>query len=324
MTRATSSLVISRSLPATATTPRLLKDRTCEPEIPTHERDIWTPAMISASSAARLMASIVASTLMMLPLRVPRLAAAPFPMTSRAPPGPCSPMRTQILDVPMSQATRKDSGLDIRPLRFPSETIPCAIGADENQPIGKTEIDGPSLPPTTLDESSRVQQRANLTRSVCTNNANRFSKDRIHHTESPVGERGDFRERGDVLGQGAAKVFEQAHGLREHAALARQDHVLGPVAPRIVGRDRTALGPDKPEPPFLPVEGDGLALGDADREPVGEALGQGRALDPRMSGDPAGERSEVESDEVDAPPRRDQKQDLLRARPRVTGDLEAV
>jgi hypothetical protein len=31
--------------------------------------------MISASSAARLIASIVASTLMMLPLRVPRFAA---------------------------------------------------------------------------------------------------------------------------------------------------------------------------------------------------------------------------------------------------------
>ena len=114
MTRATSSLEISRSLPATATTPRLLKDRTWEPEIPTQEREIWTPAMISASSAARLIASIVASTLMMLPLRVPRLAAAPLPITSSEPPAFCSPIRTQILEVPMSQATRKDSGLDIQ------------------------------------------------------------------------------------------------------------------------------------------------------------------------------------------------------------------
>src|SRR5262245_24567001 len=113
MTRPTSSLEISRSLPATATTPRLLKDRTWDPEIPTQEREIWTPAMISASSAARLMASIVASTLMMLPLRVPRFAAAPLPMTSSEPPAFGSPMRTQIFEVPMSQATRKDSGLDM-------------------------------------------------------------------------------------------------------------------------------------------------------------------------------------------------------------------
>src|SRR5262245_40274647 len=134
--------------------------------MPTQEREIWTPAMISASSAARLIASIVASTLMMLPLRVPRLAAAPLPMTSRAAPGFCSPMRTQILEVPMSQATRKDSGFDIKAPRFPSETIPCAIGAHENQPIGKTEIDDPSLPPATLHEPTRVQQSANLARGV--------------------------------------------------------------------------------------------------------------------------------------------------------------
>ena len=70
--------------------------------------------MISASSAARLIASIVASTLMMLPLRVPRLAAAPLPMTSSEPLAFCSPIRTQILEVPMSQATRKFSGLAIR------------------------------------------------------------------------------------------------------------------------------------------------------------------------------------------------------------------
>ena len=113
MTRATSSRVISRSLPATATTPRLLKERTFDPETPTQARAIWTPAMISASSAARLIASIVASTLTMLPLRVPRLAAAPLPMTSSVPLAFCSPISTQILDVPMSQATRKFSGLAI-------------------------------------------------------------------------------------------------------------------------------------------------------------------------------------------------------------------
>jgi len=40
-----------------------------------------------------------------------RLAAAPFPMTSNPPWAFCSPIRTQILEVPMSQATRKFSGL---------------------------------------------------------------------------------------------------------------------------------------------------------------------------------------------------------------------
>ena len=72
----TSSRLISRSFPDTATTPRLLNERTFDPETPTQALEIWTPAMISASSAARLIASIVASTLTMFPLRVPRLAAA--------------------------------------------------------------------------------------------------------------------------------------------------------------------------------------------------------------------------------------------------------
>src|SRR5262244_2604994 len=104
---------MARSFPATATTPRLLNERTFEPETPTHARAIWTPAMISASSAARLIASIVASTLTMLPFRFSRLAEAPLPMTSREPLAPCSPIKTQILDVPMSQETRKLSGLAI-------------------------------------------------------------------------------------------------------------------------------------------------------------------------------------------------------------------
>src|SRR5262252_9030207 len=212
MTRVTSSLVISRSLPETATTPRLLKERTCEPESPTQAREIWTPAMISASSAARLIASIVASTLMMLPLRVPRLAEAPLPMTSSEPPAFCSPMRMQTLEVPMSQATRKFSGLAIRGSR-PSETIPCAVGADENDAIGKTKIDGPRLPPATLHETPRLEQRANLGRRVGPQHANRFSKDRIHHTESPVGERGDFRERRNVIRSRGAQLREESDGL---------------------------------------------------------------------------------------------------------------
>src|SRR5262245_18174358 len=163
--------------------------------------------MISASSAARLMASIVASTLMMLPFRVPRLAAAPLPMTSRDPAALGSPMRTQIFEVPMSQATRKDSGFDItcagsRTCRVEggtSETIPCAVGAHQNDAIGKTKIDGPCLPPATFDETARFEQRTNLLRGVGPKNANRPSKDRIHHTESAVRERSDFGERREVL-----------------------------------------------------------------------------------------------------------------------------
>src|SRR5215475_6771386 len=248
MTRATSSLVISRSFPATATTPRLLKDRTWEPEIPAQAREIWTPAMISASSAARLMASMVASTLMMLPLRVPRLAEAPLPMTSSAPAAFCSPMRTQILEEPISQATRKFSGLAItRPGGGTSETIPCAVRADENDAIGKTKIDGPRLPPATLNEPPRLEQCANLRRRIRPLHANRLSKDRIHHTESPVGERGDFRERDDVVRTRAPQIFDQPDGFGKPAALTRHDDVLGAIPAGIVRRDRAAVRPDPPE-----------------------------------------------------------------------------
>src|SRR6185369_17455339 len=150
---------------------------------PTHDREIWTPAMISASSAALLIASIVASTLTMFPLRVPRLAAAPLPMTSSVPLAFCSPIRTQILEVPMSQATRKFSGLDIRrdglrlvqgprskvqgsdgtgveatsisglpwTLDFGlwtfSKGVPGAVCAFEHDSIRESKIYGPCLPP---------------------------------------------------------------------------------------------------------------------------------------------------------------------------------
>src|SRR5215471_2208539 len=169
--------------------------------------------MISASSAARLIASIVASTLMMLPLRVPRLAEEPLPITSSAPAAFCSPIKTQIFEEPMSQATRKFSGLAIRRPDLASETIPCAVRADENDAIGKSEIDGPRLPPATLNERACIEQRANLCRRIRPLHANRLSKDRIHHTESPVGERGDFRERGDVIRARAPQIFDQSDGL---------------------------------------------------------------------------------------------------------------
>src|SRR5689334_1931257 len=281
MTRATSSLVISRSLPATATTPRLLKDRTCDPEMPTQAREIWTPAMISASSAARLMASMVASTLMMLPLRVPRFAQAPLPMTSRVPEAFCSPMRTQILEVPMSQATRNPSGFDIATATS-SETIPCAVGADENDAIRKAEIDGPCLPPAILNETARLEQRANLPRGIHPKNAHRSPEDCVHHTETPVRERGDFRELSEILGRARAQILEKSHGLGKASTVARQDDVLGAIAAGVVRSDEVALGADPPEGLAVPVERDRAPLDDAHRELVREALRQRHAFDPRL------------------------------------------
>ena len=58
----------------------------------------------------------------------------------------------------------------------PLETVPRAVRADENDAIGKTEIDGPRLPPATLNETARLEQRANLLRSVGPKNANRPSE----------------------------------------------------------------------------------------------------------------------------------------------------
>src|SRR6476659_6835113 len=201
MTRATASLVISRSLPATATTPRLLKERTFEPEAPTQARAICTPAMISASSAARLIASIVASTLTMLPLRVPRLAAAPLPMTSSVPLEFCSPISTQIFVVPMSHETRKFSGLAISPPTVDSsERAPRSVGAFENDAVRKTQVYGSRLPTPTDDEVPHLQQRADLLRGVTPENSNRPPKDGIHHTETAVGQCINFRQRGEILG----------------------------------------------------------------------------------------------------------------------------
>ena len=53
----------------------------------------------------------------------------------------------------MSQATRKFSGLAIRRPDLASETIPRAVRADENDAIRKSEIDGPRLPPATLNRT---------------------------------------------------------------------------------------------------------------------------------------------------------------------------
>src|SRR6266508_479760 len=353
MTRATSSLVISRSLPATATTPRLLKERTFDPEAPTQARAICTPAMISASSAARLIASIVASTLTIFPLRVPRLAAAPLPMTSSAPLAPCSPIKTQILEVPMSQATRKLSGFAIfrtpeagrwkaedgrrrtcpgpaSDCRLPtaacrvSQGIPGAVSAFEQDPIRETKVYGPRLPPAILNETPRFQERADLLRSVKPENSNRPSKDGIHHTETSVGECSNFGERGKIFGTAKAKVFQESDGFRQSVALAGHEHVLGLVGSRIVRSDRQAPGVEPPELPRFPQQGDRFDFHDANGKTVGKLLGECHALDPGEVLEPPGERREVERDEVRGPPRLESLQDLFGARAGVAGDVEPV
>src|SRR5512132_1215210 len=226
MTRAPSSLVISRSLPATATTPRLLKDRTEEPETPTQARAICTPAMISASSAARLIASIVASTLTILPLRVPRFAEAPLPMTSSVPFEFCSPISTQIFVVPMSQETRKFSGFAIRvPTGLSSERAPRSVGAFQNDAVRKTQVYGSRLPTPTDDEVPHLQQRPDLFRGVTPEHSNRPSTDGIHHTENAVGQCINFRERGEILREARAKILEQRYELGRRARVRGNEHV---------------------------------------------------------------------------------------------------
>ena len=248
--------------------------------------------MISASSAARLIASIVASTLMMLPLRVPRLAAAPLPMTSSAPCGVLLADQDADLGGPDVAGDEEVLGLghqrpgvdgDVGRRRGPSsETIPCAVGADEHDSIGKTEIDGPRLPPATLNETARFEQRANLLRSVPPKNSNRPSKDRIHHTETSVGQRGDFRERGKILGRRGAQIFEQTDGFGQ-SARARRSRARtrsGRLADR---RERSGGRPAPSHQRRSPsrVERDRPPLGDADRETVGKSLRRASRARPR-------------------------------------------
>ena len=101
-----SSREISRFFAATATTCRLLKDLTAGPATPTTARSIWAPAMISASSVARLIAATVAGTSMIAPLRAPLWAAVPLPMMSIFPDASDSAMRAHTFVDPMSRLTR--------------------------------------------------------------------------------------------------------------------------------------------------------------------------------------------------------------------------
>ena len=82
--RRTSSRVISRFLPATAITPRLLKPLMCGPDSARWTESISTPAISSASSIAFLIESTAASRLTTTPRRMPRDSATPSPTMSSA------------------------------------------------------------------------------------------------------------------------------------------------------------------------------------------------------------------------------------------------
>src|SRR4029079_265388 len=123
-----------------------------------------------------------------------------------------------------------------------SETVPRGVRADENDAIGKPEIDGPCLPPATLYETARFDQRVNLLGRIRPKNTNRLSKERIHHTEPPIGERGDFRERGKILGPLRAQILQQADRVGKRSPVAGENHVLRGIAPRVVTRDRVSGG----------------------------------------------------------------------------------
>src|SRR6266853_243952 len=84
MARRTSSRVISRFLPATAMTPRLLKPLTCGPDSARWTESISTPAISSASSIAFLIEPTAASRLTTTPRRMPRDSATPMPTRYRS------------------------------------------------------------------------------------------------------------------------------------------------------------------------------------------------------------------------------------------------
>jgi hypothetical protein len=210
-TRAMSSREISRAFPETATTPRLLKERTAEPESPAKARVICAPAMISASSAERLIASTVESTLMMFPLRAPRCAVEPFPRMSRPPRAFGSPISTQTFDDPMSQDTRKFSGLAIRP-------ISSAVSPGEHHTPVEAQIDRLRLDPARVHLRFHGEQGAYLLRGIDTQDFDRYAQGSIHDTESsgktPKFRRLSPRRTENFAGasQGARRVGQRSSG----------------------------------------------------------------------------------------------------------------
>ena len=159
MARRTSSRVISRFLPATATTPRLLNALTCAPDSPRWTESISTPAVSSASSIAFLIDSTAASRLTTTPRRMPRESARPMPMMSSPPSSVISPTMAVTFDVPTSSPTR------YRSLRA---TVPLSFGPTACLAIAAT-VPGVRLQP------DRHRYRAVFTGRTYTRSSNRRS-----------------------------------------------------------------------------------------------------------------------------------------------------
>src|SRR5688572_11811566 len=106
MARLTSSRVISRFFPATATTPRLLNPLIWGPDNDRWTVSIDTPAISSASSMAFLIDSTAASRFTTTPRLMPRDSVTPIPTTSRRPSSCPSATTQQTVEVPTSSPTR--------------------------------------------------------------------------------------------------------------------------------------------------------------------------------------------------------------------------
>ena len=106
MARRTSSRVISRVLPETATTPRLLKPLMWAPDSVRYTESISMPAVSSASSIAFLIDSTASSRFTTAPRRMPLASAVPIPMISTPPSSVTSPTIAATLVVPTSRPTR--------------------------------------------------------------------------------------------------------------------------------------------------------------------------------------------------------------------------
>ncbi|CAI8032528.1 hypothetical protein GBAR_LOCUS18385 [Geodia barretti] len=126
ITRSTSSRVISRSLPVTATTPRELIPSMWPPAMPAKAPVTSRPDIISAASTAFRSDRTVASMLMTTPRRSPRDGVVPTPMISRRPSCPICAMIAHTLLVPISSPTIRSSRATLthRPRRPP--TAPAA------------------------------------------------------------------------------------------------------------------------------------------------------------------------------------------------------
>src|SRR6267142_2103619 len=118
--RLTSSRVISRFFPATATTPRLLNPLMCGPDSARCTESISMPAISSASSIAFLIESTAASTLTTTPRLMPRDSATPMPTTSSVPSSRLSPTTAVTREVPTSRPTRYRSLRGTLVLRLPA------------------------------------------------------------------------------------------------------------------------------------------------------------------------------------------------------------